>query len=359
MKPDMLMQLSVILVIGLYGCIALVMGCEACLRRLSNIKDRAIYLVSRWLSGSADDSFSQKDHQFAHSPDQRNRRSRDSFDRWWQPLPLPPQTTRSLLASLPLPILGSDSQQHKGDSVVKSSIFRSSGSYTDRWSGVVSKFVLDGELQKDRDERDSRAKARSSMKRKSFGHFPSLTGKSKTCSPPKATILPQAQTRGNLRTPAEVQNQREGAILQLQSAFFIFDEAQTGSLAPDKVLSLLRCMLPEHAATFTERDAIDFIAESERNGQSATSLTFDGFVKGLVNLTRGGPNERMSDNQDYHPIDPDEAMDAADAVTVAVEARQSFVREQAMRDSMFEALRTASAGSPEGSDDGINSSPSA
>lgn len=225
----------------------------------------------------------------------------------------------------------------------------------------MSKSVLDSEQQKEQDERSSRAKARSSMKLKSFSHLPSLTGRSKSRSrsPPKAAITPQAQMRGSLRTPADIQSQREDALSQLQSAFFIFDEAQIGSLAPDKVLSLLRCMLPEHAATFTERDAMDFIAESERNGQSATSLTFDGFVKGLVNLTRGGPNERMSDNQDYHPLDPDETMDAADAVTTAVEARQSFMREQAMRDSMFEALRTAGPGSPEDSDDDIYSAPSA
>ena len=47
-----------------------------------------------------------------------------------------------------------------------------------------------------------------------------------------------------------------------------------------------------------------------------------------MNLTRGGPNERMSDNQDYHPLDPDEAMDAAEAVVNAVEAQAALVRAQ-------------------------------
>lgn len=204
-----------------------------------------------------------------------------------------------------------------GADVAKTTIYRNSGS-------VVSNSFVD--LEKEQEERSIRANLRASLRKKSWVNLPSLPSLSNQKR--QSTMVPVARVRGNLRNPVEVHNQREDAMSQLKSAFYIFDERQSGYLNPVQVLALLRCMLPDQGDNFTERDALDFIAESERSGEAATLLSFDGFVKGIVNLTRGGPNERMSDNQDYHPLDPDEAMDAAEAVVNAVEAQAALVRAQ-------------------------------
>ena len=48
-------------------------------------------------------------------------------------------------------------------------------------------------------------------------------------------MVPVARVRGNLRNPVEVHNQREDAMSQLKSAFYIFDERQSGYLNPVQV----------------------------------------------------------------------------------------------------------------------------
>ena len=115
-------------------------------------------------------------------------------------------------------------------------------------------------------------------------------------APRSAEIIPPAKRRGSLRTPIEAQRERKARLDELRSAFFVFNSSESGAMSADEVLRFLDIILPEGPPMDTQ-DALSFIADNEES-EDATSLSFDGFVCGMVALVSGGVRDSADDLAD-------------------------------------------------------------
>ena len=104
-----------------------------------------------------------------------------------------------------------------------------------------------------------------------------------------------------LRSPLEVQHDREAALQRLRSVFFVFGHApevgteeHPGTLTVAEVARLLNYVLPDAAEPMAEADALDFITDHE--GENSGELGFDGFIKGLMHLTRGADRDESPES---------------------------------------------------------------
>ena len=132
-------------------------------------------------------------------------------------------------------------------------------------------------------------------------------------TPRSAEIIPPAKRRGSLRTPIEAQRERKARLGELRSAFFVFNSSESGAMSADEVLRFLDIILPE-GPPMDMQDALSFIADNEES-EDATSLSFDGFVCGMVALVSGGVRDSADDLADLTA--------AAEAATQAVDGQRA------------------------------------
>ena len=146
---------------------------------------------------------------------------------------------------------------------------------------------------------------------------------------PSATPRPVARMsrasvrRGSLlRSPLDVKRDREAALDRLRDAFdfwLVLEkeglDAPGTSLSASQVARMLTSMLQASdrgaLEPTSESDALDFIVDNE--GEGATALTYDGFVKGLMALVSGEDAEHVADGVNLKPL-----LDTVDAVEAAV-----------------------------------------
>ena len=195
---------------------------------------------------------------------------------------------------------------------------------TQKWNDQLVKTLVDIESQKAIADRSIKARAKRKFQSMSFSHRGGTTPGSASSSSPQSAqvshaplknegvLISAAQERGSLRTPLDVQREREEGLRTLREAFVLFNaRSQSGALSPEEVLRMLRAMLPDAPQMSTE-DALNFIADNEH--EYARVLSFDGFVRGVVALVLGGPDGGVTSN---------DSADIAEAARVAATASES------------------------------------
>ena len=247
-----------------------------------------------------------------------------SFARWIMPLSPPPQTSdpetlaqraRARSQERANASLG-DLRLHVTDAARALEARSQQRSSESSWSKVMVRNLMDIESQKEHAERSIKAKARAKFRQMSSGcssagdPLSMRSGRSggsgregaassswmPWAGRKAATLLPAAERRGTLRTPLDVQREREEGLRTLREAFVLFNaRSQSGALSPEEVLRMLRAMLPDAPQMSTE-DALNFIADNEH--EDAQTLSFDGFVRGVVALVSSGGSFSVGDDPD-------------------------------------------------------------